>query len=184
MSLVVANCGMAGAGKSEITKLFENIGFVKIHLGSTEEAIRRYGEATEEKERIVRLELREAFGMGAMAVIAMDKIKKHLSEGKNIIIDNMYSWDEYKIFKKEFGENFITIAIHASPETRYKRLAVREERPRDRETSIKRDYAELEEMDKGSAIAMADYHIVNESSYDMLITTANTIINEIVTQHN
>jgi len=168
MAIIVANCGMAGSGKSEVTSIFEEKSFIRIHFGSTEETIKRFGVATEEKEREVRLELRQKYGMGAMVIVALEKIKSLLMDGKNVVIDNMYSWSEYKILKEEFGKDFFTIAIHAKPELRYERLATRAERPRDTVTSKKRDYDELEELEKGGPIAMGDYNIINESTTEEL----------------
>lgn len=168
MQKLIAICGMSGAGKTEVTQYFEDHNFVRIHFGSTEETLRRYGEATEALERKVRNEIRQEHGMAAMAVIALDKIRYLLKTSQNVIIDNMYSWSEYKLLKQQFPSNFFTIAVHAKPEIRYTRLGSRPERPRDRTTAISRDYSEIEEIEKGGPIAMADFNIINETTIEFL----------------
>lgn len=162
---VIAICGMAGAGKTTIQEFFTSKGFVNIHLGVTELAIEKYGYTNEEIESELRVKVREEHGMGAMAAIVMPKLLDLRKEKKTIVIDNMYSWSEYKIFKEAFGSDFYTIAVHASPATRYQRLASRKDGRdyREPEVSKSRDYSEIEGVEKGGPIAMADIHIVNEN---------------------
>jgi dephospho-CoA kinase len=179
MSLIIAICGMAGAGKSTVRQMFEEAGYQNIHLGVTEECMRRYGSCTEEQERALRVELRKEHGMAAMIVIALPTIEELLSKGQKIVIDNLYSWSEYKLLKEKYPENFITIAVHASPAIRYERLKVRSERPRDEATSRSRDYAEIEEIEKGGPIAMADYHLINEHNDREINKEFDVVINHI-----
>ena len=47
---------------------------------------------------------------------------------------------------------------------RHKRLAEREIRPINRDEAAKRDWAEIESLEKGGPIAIADYYIVNNGS--------------------
>lgn len=163
MSKIVSICGMAGSGKSEVSTYFENLGWKRFHLGATEETIRRFGHTNEQLEREVRLELREKYGMAAMIKIALESIKSEISLGRQIVIDNLYSWSEYKLLKEEFGEDFICICVIASPKIRYARLETREIRPLKLQDAISRDYAEIEEIEKGGPIAMADFSILNEN---------------------
>ena len=44
---------------------------------------------------------------------------------------------------------------------RYKRIGSRSERPLTQEETVTRDWAEIENLEKGGPIAMADYFIVN-----------------------
>lgn len=170
---------MAGSGKSTARKFLQNKGYEYVYFGVTEKAIEMYGAATEEFERKVRNQMREEHGMAAMAVLAFDNLKKMYDEGKNVVIDNLYSWSEYKFLKEKFGTDFRTIAIHASPEFRYARLAIRNERPRDRETSISRDYAEIEELEKGGPIAMAEFNVINEGEQAELIEKIEKVFKKI-----
>ncbi len=182
MAKVVAICGMAGSGKSEVSQMFENSGFIRMHLGVTEMAMEKFGKTSEEIESRLRVEVREKFGMAAMVLIKMDVIKELYNNDQNIVIDNMYSWSEYKVLKEQFKDDFISIAIHASPKTRYNRLAQRSDGRdySDISLSQKRDYSEIEKVEKGGPIAMADYHIVNENiTLEELKTKTEQIINNL-----
>ena len=110
--------------------------------------------------------------MAAIAILNLDKIRKFIKNG-NVIIDGLYSFDEYKVLKKEFGKKFTTIAIYAPPSIRYQRLAERkltrkDKVARNRQYTAKeaesRDYAEIEKINKGGPIAIADYTILNIKS--------------------
>lgn len=177
MPKVIALCGMTGSGKSTVSAYFKQKGFTHFHLGVTEEAIKRYGKTSENIEKELRIEVRKKYGMEAMAVLWIDTIKNELVKGNNVIIDNMYSWSEYKYFLKELKESFISIAIHASPKTRYKRLGSREDgrNYKDSEVSKARDYSEIEDIEKGGPIAMADFHVINERSEEELISQVEEI---------
>ena len=56
------------------------------------------------------------------------------------------------------------VAVWASPETRYFRLAGREKRRLTLEEAASRDRAEIENVNKGGPIAMADFTVINEVS--------------------
>lgn len=160
--------GMAGSGKSEaIRYLQEKNGWPKVYLGAaTFEKMREMGlEENQDNERMAREKLREEYGMGVYAKLALPKIKKLLESNDIVLLESLYSWDEYKILKEEFGKNFNVIAIHTSPATRFARLKNREERPLKTEEELKiRDWSEIENTDKGGPIAMADHAIINEGS--------------------
>ncbi|NIP32533.1 AAA family ATPase [Candidatus Saccharibacteria bacterium] len=187
---VIALVGMAGAGKTEVAREFMNIGYDYIRLGqiTLDEVKRRGLEPNEKNERPIREELRAKHGMGAFAILNFPKIDKIL-ETTNAIVDGLYSWSEYKEFKKKYGNDFKVIAINASPETRYSRLENRAAKHGDdpdmvfrsfgREEAKSRDYAEIEKVEKGGPIAMADFTIVNEGALEELRTATQEIINKI-----
>lgn len=160
---------MAGSGKTEAKNFFADKGFVPLKFGVTEHTIEKYGKTTEELERMERNHLREEHGMGVFAAMAVEKIRGLLEKGENVVIENMYSWSEYKVLKENFGDQFVTIAILASPAIRYVRLAERAQKDgrlsyRDPEVSRSRDHSEIEEIEKGGPIAMADHYVINEDS--------------------
>ena len=124
-------------------------------------------EESQDNERIAREKLREEHGMGVYAKLALPKIKKLFESNDIVLLESLYSWDEYKILKEKFGKNFKVIAIYASPTTRFARLENREKRPLKTEGELKiRDWSEIENTDKGGPIAMADYTIINEDGVD------------------
>lgn len=168
---VIAVVGMAGSGKTETIKyLQQKFNWPKIYFGTaTFERIEQEGlEVNYENERKVREKIRAELGMGAYAILALPKIEKEFETNDVVLLESLYSWDEYKIIKEKYGDIFQVIAVYASPKTRFERLTNRlNERPiSDKEEFIKRDYSEIEGTDKGGPIARADFTIVNESSLE------------------
>jgi dephospho-CoA kinase len=86
----------------------------------------------------------------------------------NVVIDGLYSWEEYLFLKSRCLDNLYVVAVWASPGTRYRRLSSRSKRPLSVEEAAARDKAEIENVNKGGPIAMADFTITNESSLDEL----------------
>jgi len=174
---IVALVGMPGSGKSEVARVFEKHNFFRIRFGDiTDEEISKRGlPLNEENERMVREELRRIHGMAAYAILNLPKID-HAILTNNVIIDGLYSWEEYLTLKSRYGNQFIVIAVWASPATRYNRLANRTIRPLSTEEAASRDKAEIEKVNKGGPIAMADITIINESTLDKLIETSEEIV--------
>ena len=162
---VVSIVGMAGSGKSEAARVFENNGFKKIRFGDiTDDEIKKRGlQLNEENERNVRQQLRQEHGMAAYAKLNLRKIDARF-KSSNVVVDGLYSWEEYTLLKSRYGDNFHVVAVWASPATRYLRLAKRQVRPLTVIEAASRDIAELKNTNKGGPIAMADFTIINESS--------------------
>lgn len=177
---VVSIVGMAGAGKSEVARLFERNGFVRIRFGDiTDEEIKKQGlELNEQNERYIRELLRKEHGMSAYAKLNLAKIDE-TSKYSNVVIDGLYSWEEYTWLKDYYGEDFYVVAVWASPKTRYRRLTTRLNRRLTQEEAISRDRAEIENTDKGGPIAMADFIITNESSLESLRRESERIISRL-----
>lgn len=173
--VVVAITGLPGAGKSLAADFFVSKGFLFIRFGQVtlDEIKRRKLELNEKNERIIREGLRKKHGMGAFAELILPQVNKMLKKG-NVIADGLYSFEEYEIFKKAFSDRFKLLAIYASPQTRYRRLSNRKlkktdqalrNRPFTVNEATARDLAELMNLNKGPAIALADYTIVNEGTF-------------------
>jgi dephospho-CoA kinase len=162
---VVSIVGMAGSGKSEVARVIEKNGFNKIRFGDiTDEEVKKRGlELNEENERYIRQQLRQEHGMAAYAKLNLPKIDARLKSA-DVVVDGLYSWEEYTLLKSRYGDNFHVVAVWASPRTRYKRLSERPIRPLTAEEAASRDIAELENTNKGGPIAMADFTIINETS--------------------
>ena len=165
MRKVVSIVGMAGSGKSEVANIFEENGFKRVRFGDiTDDEVRRRGlELNEENERYVRQQLREEHGMSAYAKLNLPGIDA-LLKSSDVVVDGLYSWEEYTLLKSRYGDDFYVVAVWASPEMRYNRLAKRQIRPLTVEEAASRDVAELENSNKGGPIAMADFTIINQSS--------------------
>ena len=164
---VVSIVGMAGSGKSEVANIFENRGFMKVRFGEiTDREIEKRGlELNEKNERYIRQQLRKEHGMSAYAMLSLSSIDK-LLKSADVVVDGLYSWEEYRLLKSRYGDSLYVVAVWASPETRYERLTKRPVRPLTVEEAISRDIAEIEKSNKGGPIAMANFTIVNEASLE------------------
>ena len=119
--------------------------------------------------------------MGAYAKLALPKVAKLLKTAKIVLIESLYSWDEYKIFKKKYGENFLAIAITTSANVRLLRLKTRTIRPIKTASELaKRDFTEIEGTDKGGPIAAADYTVINDGSQAELRRQIDKIVKKII----
>ena len=162
---IVAIVGMAGAGKSEVARVFEQSGYIRVRFGDvTDEEVGRRGlRLNETNERFVREALRAEHGMAAYAKLNIPRIDKAL-EKANVVVDGMYSWEEYLLLKKHYSDKLNIVAVWASARKRYFRLSVRDVRPLSRKEAEERDKSEIENLNKGGPIAMADYALKNEST--------------------
>jgi len=177
---IIAMVGMAGAGKTAASKMFENHGYTRIRFGDvTDEEVKRRGlPLNEANERSVREALRSELGMAAYAKLNLPRIDEALKT-KPVVIDGMYSWEEYLFLKERYGDNMAVAAIWASPGTRAKRLSTRAVRPLTREETFSRDKAEIEKVSKAGPIAVADYMIVNGGSFEELRAGVEGLIHEL-----
>jgi len=88
----------------------------------------------------------------------------------------LYSWEEYKYLKDRLGASLKVVAVWSPPALRYERLSSRPIRPLTVRQAEERDYAEIENVNKGGPIAMADFTISNCSTVQSLVEQANNII--------
>jgi dephospho-CoA kinase len=162
---VVSIVGMTGAGKSVVSKVFEQNGFIRVRFGDvTDEEVKQRGlELNEVNERYIRELIRQEHGMSAYAKLNLPRINSAL-EHSDVVIDGLYSWEEYSFLKTYYGEDFWVVAVWSPPRTRYQRLTTRLERHLTLEEAANRDRAEIENINKGGPIAMADFTIKNKTS--------------------
>lgn len=189
MNKLVCITGLTGSGKSVASDYFVKKGYQFVRFGqiTLDEVKKRNLKPTEKNERPIREEFRKKYGMGAYAILNLPKFKKLIKKG-DVLGDGLYSFEEYKVLKKEFKTRFITIAVYSSPEDRYQRLTKRKikktdkdlrNRPMTKSAAKSRDYAELENLNKGATIAMAEYTIVNTKSLEYFRKQLNEIYKQI-----
>jgi len=161
---LLAIVGMPGAGKSVAADFFKSKGIPILRFGDqTDIGLKEFGlEKNEKNERWYREKLREDLGMAAMAIKIEPSIIETAKTHDTIVLDGLYSWEEYIVLKKKFPM-LTLLCIYASPKIRRERLKHRAVRPLTEEESISRDISELENLNKGGPIAVADYLIVNQS---------------------
>ena len=94
-------------------------------------------------------------------------------------MDGLYSFSEYKTLKPELGDDMIVIAITCSRPLRYQRLAERPDRPLTTEQARERDFQEIEKLEKGGPIAIADYTLLNNGSPDQLLAQLDSLLEQL-----
>ncbi len=177
MNKIICIVGMCGSGKSVIADELVKQGFEFARFGQlTLDLVKKQGlPPTEVNEKKIREKIRREHGMGAYATLNIPKFDNLLKKA-NLVADGLYSWSEYKILKEYYQDRLTVVAVLAPPELRYERLVKRKKidkkmrnRPMTRDQAHARDYAEIENIEKGGPIAMADYYILNLSTKKDLI---------------
>lgn len=181
---VLALVGMPGSGKTLCAKHLENQGYFQFRFGQivVDEVKRRGWEGTQDHERQVREELRRDGGMDAIARRAMPLLKDALNAHECVVIDGLYSFSEYKLLRQELAVDIVVIAITAPRWLRYSRLAARPERGLTAQEAEERDWREIETLEKGGPIAIADFTLVNDSDSDILLTKLDDIMAQLALQ--
>lgn len=185
---IICIVGMTGAGKSTVADELVKEGFAYLRFGQiTLDKIKEKDlKVNEANEKQIREDLRKEYGMEAFALLNIPKIDTLLKKS-NVVIDGLYSWSEYKILKEKYSDSLYVIAVYAPPKLRYKRLKNRsvenDEKKRFRLLTKKeakaRDFAEIENIEKGGPIAMADFTILNTGTIEELKEKVNEILLDI-----
>lgn len=178
---ILAIVGLPGSGKTEIISyLLEKYKWPKVYFGEVtfDEMKVRGLDINEQNERFVREDLRAKFGQLYYAEKIIEKIK-NLGKDVNILVESLYSWDEYLLLKKEFGNEFKVMAMYAPPEIRYVRLTNRPIRPLTLEEAQGRDYSQIKNLSQAGPIAMADFTILNTGTIDELKENVDKIVEKI-----
>lgn len=168
MKKIIAIVGMAGAGKTEAATFFKQKGMKVLRFGLViDEGLKAEGLPwTPENNTYYREKIRKEFGMAAVAIKMLSKIERALKKGEKIVLDGLYSWEEYLYLLDRMP--LFLLCIYARPQIRYERLSKRKERTWTKEEARKRDIHELEALNKGGPIALSDYLIKNETTKEDL----------------
>lgn len=174
----LALVGMPGSGKTLCAEHLEKKGYFQLRFGGiiVGEVVRRGLEINPENERIVREELRAKDGMAAIAKAALPQLKAALENHSHIIIDGLYSFSEYKVLSKELGVPMVVVAIVAPRNLRYERLARRKIRPLTPQEAELRDIQEIQTLEKGGPIAIADYTLTNAKKPSKLLKKLDRLL--------
>ncbi|MDB5166940.1 MAG: putative Dephospho-CoA kinaselike protein [Candidatus Saccharibacteria bacterium] len=179
---IIAFVGLTGSGKSAAVEYLTDKGYPKVYFGGViYSAMEKAGiPIGEENEKTFRVEIREREGEDFIVREIIKQINELIDAGqKRIIADGIYSWDEYKAMKQEFHSELDVVAIITPKHLRYHRLLTRSERPQTEAISIERDHTEIETIDKGGPIAMADYFVINDGDKEKLHRNIDAIVSEI-----
>jgi dephospho-CoA kinase len=180
MALALVVVGMCGSGKSSVAAHLKRKGWPVVRFGdiTMRELQLRSLPVSEANERAVREELRSQQGMDAYAKMLLPIIRDHLARGP-LVLDGLYSWSEYKYLLENLQERLVVLAVTAPRAVRYARLAGRPERPLSAAEALSRDIAEIETLEKGGPIAMADYTILNTGTPQDLRAAIDELIGRV-----
>ncbi|MBZ0295424.1 MAG: AAA family ATPase [Anaerolineae bacterium] len=177
----LALVGMPGAGKTLCAQHLKARGFAHFRFGSIveNEVVRRGLAVRPENEQMVREELRAIDGMNAIAIRALPHLKAALKANSSLVIDGLYGFGEYKLLHTELGASMIVVAIVSPRHLRYERLATRPERPLTRAEAEQRDIREIDTLEKGGPIAIADFTLVNDRTSESLLQTLDALTDQL-----
>lgn len=179
---IIALVGMSGSGKSVAVDFLTDKGYPQVYFGGMiyKEMEKRGIERTPESEKQFREMIRETEGKDWVVRQVIDDMKRLIEAGqKRIILDGVYSWTEYKILKHEFPNALTFIAIVLAKKIRFERVAKRVERPFNGDEIRERDWSEIEKLEKGGPIAMADYFVLNEGTKEEMVKKIEAILKEV-----
>jgi len=181
MNKIIAIVGMCGSGKSIANDFFVKKGFKSIYFGGvTIDKLKEENlEINEKNEKMMRESLRKEYGMGAYAYLLLPKIEEYVKE-RNVILDGLYSWEEFKILKEKFKDKLIVLSIIVDKNVRYERLKIRNIRPLTNKEAESRDISEIENLQKGGPISFADYYVFNNGNLDEYYKNLEKVTNVII----
>lgn len=174
--------GMPGAGKSVCMEHLKAKGVPSSYFGGiTIDEIKKRGlEVNETNEKLIREDIRAREGKGAYALRIITQVEGFFEKGHEyVVVDGLYSWTEYKIFKDTLEDNAIIIGVVAPRAIRHKRLSTRKVRPLTESEANSRDYAEIENLEKGGPIANADHYLYNDGDAAGLLHDLDTLLAEL-----
>lgn len=179
---IIAPVGLAGSGKSTAVEYFAEQGIPKIYGGGIMYGMMRDAgiEITWESQKQFREEMRAKEGQDFILRRVIEDIRRLIDAGqKKIVVDGLYTWSEYKLLRHAFPGQVTVIAIVAPKHLRYQRMEKRTERPMLPHEVDERDWAEIENMDKGGPIAIADYFVINDGNIEKLHADLDKVANDV-----
>jgi dephospho-CoA kinase len=176
---VIAVAGMPGSGKSLIYKAAFKLNIPVYSCGDIirEEAVKKGLPLTHENLSKIMIEVREENGLAAVVKKLIPKIIE--GESEVVVVEGVRSRAEVEELKNHF-ESVKVLAVHASPEARFKRLKMRgrEDDPKTYIEFYARDEKELK-LGIGEVIALADKIIINEDLMEKFFLEALNVLKEI-----
>lgn len=179
---IIGFVGLAGSGKTTAVQYVSDKGFPKLYFGGViYDAMRQAGiDITPDSQAEFREQIRKEEGDDFVVKRMISQAQDLINSGqRKIIADGIYSWTEYKTMKQAFPGELIIVAIVAKKQLRHHRLSLRPERPFTATQATERDWREIERLEKGGPIAMADYYIDNDGTVDDLHEKIDRVLNEI-----
>jgi len=169
---------MPGAGKSLASSVAKQFGIPVFVSGDIIrlEAKNRNLEPTRTNLGRLMLEIRKKEGMGAVARRVLPLIEE--AGSPLVVYEGARDMEEIEELRKYY--TVFSVAIHASPQSRYRRLLRRKRRdqPRNWQQFLERDERELN-VGLGRVISLADRMIENEETKDRLRRQTRRVLKRI-----
>lgn len=178
---IVAFVGLAGSGKSVAVEHLTSHGVPKVYFGGIiYKAMEEAGiEITWESQQVFREEIREKEGKDFVVKRVVKEVRDLIGAGQHrIVLDGLYTWSEYKILKHEFPGEMTVVAVVTPKHLRKARLAKRPERPMTSQQVDERDWSEIENLEKGGPIAIADYFVHNDRDVEWLHSQLDDVLKQ------
>ena len=179
VTTLVVIVGMPGAGKSLASTVAKQLGIPVFVSGDVIrlEAKKRGLEPTRTNLGRLMLEIRSNEGMGAVARRVLPLIQKAISPV--VVYEGARNMEEIEELRKYYTVH--SVAIHASPASRYWRLIRRKRRdqPKSWKQFLERDERELK-VGLGRVIVLADRMIENETTKDQLRRQTGRVLKKIL----
>ncbi len=179
---ILAVVGMSGSGKSVVVDYLTEKGYPKVYFGGMilKEMEKRGIERTAKSEKEFREMIRATEGADWVVKQVIEEVHDLIEAGqKRIVLDGVYSWTEYVALKHEFPGEITFLGVVVDKHLRHKRVGMRKERPFNTEEIQERDRTEIENIEKGGPIAMADYYVLNNGTVKDLHARVEEILQEI-----
>ncbi len=164
---IIAFVGWPASGKSEAASVSRNLNIPVVSMGDVvrEETARRGLPPTDENIGGTGTNLRKEKGMDVIARRCVPKIRS--INAPVIVVDGTRNIDEVEYFKKQFGNEFLLIAIQAPLEVRFERV---KKRSRSDDMTRIGDLKKRDERERGwgldKAIEIADVTINNTGTIE------------------
>lgn len=182
MSKILTFVGMPGSGVTTASSYVSEKGHPRVYFGGViYDEMRKAGiEITAESQAQFREHIRQEKGADFVVNKIIEQITRLKDAGQHLIVaDSVYSWAEYKALKRAFPGEVIVVAVLAPRRTRHRRLAQRPERPFTAKEATDRDWSEIEKLEKGGPIAIADHFIINDGDLETLHTKIDDVLRDV-----
>ncbi len=181
---IIAFVGMPGSGKGTCTSyLREKYAWPLIHFGDmVYEEVQRRGLDNVFDERFVREDMRKQEGPAVLAKRVSEKADSYIQNNQpTVVFDGLYSWTEYKFLKEKYNDDLIVVAIIATKSLRHQRVIDRKDSHRayTKQQIITREIDEIENLEKGGPIAIADYYLLNDGTQEELLANLDSLIKKL-----
>ncbi len=179
---IIAFVGLSGTGRSAASTYVSEQGIPRVSFADiVMQALRESGlEPTPENEISVREKLRlDPAGDLVLKEIILQLDNLTDSGQRKIVLDGLGGWESYKRLKHEFPGSITVVALTAQRHLRLRRLATRAENPLTEQQANQRDYDEIETLNKGGIIAVADYYLSDNGSLENLHASVDELLRDI-----